>query len=234
MPIIRNVHHKYGKDKPKSDLLPKTFKNIISTAKKIMKNKGLFFFVIAYFFYIDGVGTVIGIATAYGAELGLGVGGMIGALFLTQIVAMPFSILFGKLADIYNSINLIIAAILVYLCICITGFIMGYGLETALFGHNVAIVLFWVLAFLVGTVQGGIQATSRAVYGRLIPPDNSGEYFGFFEIFGRFAAILGPFLYATVLVATGRPSVSILSIVATFLIGLSILIYGKKHIKFEV
>jgi UMF1 family MFS transporter len=234
IPIILNVHHKYGKAKPESRLIQRTFKNILATAEKISKNKGLLIFIIAFFFYIDGVGTVIGIATAYGAELGLGINGMIGALFLTQIVAMPFSILFGRLADIYNSINLIISAILIYICICIVGFIMGYGLENSLFGNDVGVVLFWILAFLVGTVQGGIQATSRAVYGRLIPADNAGEYFGFFEIFGRFAAILGPFLYATVLSFTGKPSLSILSIIFTFVIGLTILIHGKKYIRFEM
>jgi len=231
IPIIKNVHHKYGVDRPQAGMTGQAFKTTWETAKKIMKNKGLFIFIIAYFFYIDGVGTVIGMATAYGAELGLGAEGMIGALFVTQIVAMPFSILFGKLADRFNSINLIIAAIIIYLGICITGFIMGFGLEEYWFGENVAIILFWALAFMVGTVQGGIQATSRAVYGRLVPPENSGEYFGFFEIFGRFAAILGPFLYATILSVTGRPSVSILSIIVIFLVGLVILLFGKKHLK---
>jgi len=99
------------------------------------------------------------------------------------------------------------------------------------FGADVAIVIFWALAFMVGTVQGGIQATSRAVYARMIPPENSGEYFGFFEIFGRFAAILGPFLYATVLSITGRPPLAIISIMFVFLVGLIILICGKKHLK---
>ncbi|MCL2217375.1 MAG: MFS transporter [Defluviitaleaceae bacterium] len=230
VPMIRNVHHKYPVDVPQNGMISGAFKTIWATAKKITKNKGMFLFIVAYFFYIDGVGTVITMATAYGAELGLGDTGLIGALFVTQIVAMPFSILFGKLADRFNSINLIIAAICVYLLICVTGFVMGFGLEENWFGYGVGMVMFWALAFMVGTVQGGIQATSRAVYGRLVPPENSGEYFGFFEIFGRFAAILGPFLYATVLAITGRPSVSILSIIFIFLIGLTILLVGKKHL----
>jgi len=250
IPILLNVHHKYGKSKPEKNIIHKTFQNILSTAVKISKNKGLLIFIIAFFFYIDGVGTVIRMATAYGAELGLGVGGMIGALLVTQLVAMPFSIFFGKLADKYNSINILISAIIVYIFICITGFIMGFGLEIVCsheqivdcscctehrwFGHDVALVLFWTLAFLVGTVQGGIQATSRAVFGRMIPPNNSGEYFGFFEIFSRFAAILGPFLYATILSLTGRASFSILSIILVFILGMSVLLYGKKYIKFEV
>jgi len=254
IPIIRDVNHKYAVEPPPTGMITDALKKILATAKKIVKNKGLFVFIIAYFFYIDGVGTVIGMATAYGAELGLGAVGMIGALFVTQIVAMPFSILFGRLADRFNSINIIITAICVYLVICVTGFIMGFGMEGYVpartlydgaglvymeiggsdgrwFGADVAIVMFWILAFMVGTVQGGIQATSRAVYARMIPPENSGEYFGFYEIFGRFAAILGPFLYATVLSITGRPPLAIISIMFVFLVGLVILLFGKKHLK---
>ena len=231
VPMIKNVHHKYEQEIPEKGMIGEAFKKIFETAKKISKNKGILVFIIAYFFYIDGVGTVISMATAYGAELGLGDVGMIGALFVTQIVAMPFSILFGKLADKYNSINLIIVAICIYLVICLTGFIMGFGLEEYWFGVDVATILFWALAFMVGTVQGGIQATSRAVYGRMVPPESAGEYFGFFEIFGRFAAILGPFLYQLMLGITGRPSVSILSIIVIFITGLVILVAGKKHIK---
>jgi len=232
IPMIRDVRHKHGVDVPPKGMITDAFKKILATARKIVKNKGLFIFIIAYFFYIDGVGTVISIATAYGAELGLGAVGMIGALFVMQLVAMPFSILFGKLADRFNSINIIIGAICIYLVICGMGFVMGFGMEgERWFGADVAIMMFWALAFMVGTVQGGIQATSRAIYARLIPPENSGEYFGFFEIFGRFAAILGPFLYATILGITGRPYFAILSIALVFIVGLVLLLYGRKHLR---
>ena len=230
IPMIRDVHHKYGVDSPKKGFMREALKNAVSTARKIAKNKGMFIFIIAYFFYIDGVGTVIGMATAYSSELGLDAAGMIGALFLTQIVAIPFSMLFGKLAKVMNPINLLACAIGVYIVICIKGFIMGFGLEMAWFDESVAIIIFWALAFLVGTVQGGVQAISRSTFGRLVPPENSGEYFGFFEIYGRFSTILGPFLYATVLTITGRPSISMLSIIFIFLIGLTILLAGRRHI----
>lgn len=230
IPIVRNVHHKYGNETPTKGFVSLTFKNIMATARKIVKNKGVFIFIIAYFFYIDGVGTVIRMATAYGAELGLGAEGMIGALFVTQVVAFPFSILFGKLAKSWNPINLITVAICIYVVICLTGFIMGFGLEQYWFGVSTALIFFWALAFMVGTVQGGIQAISRSTFGQLVPPENSGEYFGFFEIFGRFAAILGPALYALVLGITGRPSFSILSIIGIFLLGLIILTAGRRHI----
>jgi len=231
IPMIRDVRHKYGVDAPQKGFMSQTLKNVINTARKITKNKGMFIFIIAYFFYIDGVGTIINMATAYGSELGLDAAGMIGALFVTQIVAFPFSMLFGKLAKLMNPINLISGAIGVYLVICLMGFFMGFGLEMAWFDESTAIFIFWALAFLVGTVQGGIQAISRSTFGRLVPPENSGEYFGFFEIYGRFSTILGPFLYATILSVTGRPSISILSTIFIFLIGLTILLAGREHLK---
>ena len=230
IPMIRNVHHKHGTDAPKKGFMIHTFRNIAGTAKRIVKNKGMLVFVVAYFFYIDGVGTIINMATAYGAELRLDTTMMILALFITQIVAVPFSILFGRLAKKINPINVIICAICVYLLIVLTGFAMGFGLETQWFEENIAIILFFVLAIMVGTVQGGIQAISRSTFGRLVPPENAGEYFGFFEIFGRFAAILGPGLYALVMHLTGRPSFSIISIGIVFLIGLTILLSGRKHL----
>ncbi|MDR2833487.1 MAG: MFS transporter [Streptococcaceae bacterium] len=229
-PIIKNVHHQYGVPKPESGLLKETMSNTVQSFKRVFQNKAVFYFLIAYFFYIDGVGTVINMATAYGSELGLNTTGMLGALFVTQVVAFPFSIIFGRLSKKVHSIRLIIAAICIYLFICIVGFFMGFGLEQELFGLDVAIALFWVLAFLVGTVQGGIQAISRSTYGKLVPVEQSGEYFGFFEIFGRFSAILGPGLYALILNTTGRPSVSMLSITVLFSIGLVVLLRNRKVI----
>ncbi|MCL2223110.1 MAG: MFS transporter, partial [Oscillospiraceae bacterium] len=200
-------------------------------------NKGMMFFIIAFFFYNDGVGAVMTMATAYGMEIGLAdVGpltdgnGMILALFVTQIVAMPCSILFGKLANKYSSINLILFAIFIYFLICITGFIMGFGLELGWFDYTVAMILFWALAFMVGTVQGGIQATSRAVWARIIPPEHSGEYFGFYEISGRLSGFLGPLLYATILATTGSASLGIIPIALIFVTGFVLLVIGKKHI----
>jgi len=230
IPMIRDVHHKHQAEIPEGGFLKDALAKVFSTGKKIFKNKTMLFFLAAYFFYIDGVGTIINMATAYGTELGLDAVGMIGALFVTQIVACVFSILFGKLSKTINSINLIVLAICVYIVICIIGFIMGYGLETGAFSTDIAIILFWILAFMVGTVQGGIQAISRSTFGRLVPAENSGEYFGFFEIYGRFSTILGPFLYAAVLNITGRPDLSILSIIVIFLIGLTILLTGRKRL----
>jgi UMF1 family MFS transporter len=142
--------------------------------------------------------------------------------------------MFGRLSKKTSPLNLIFAAIFIYIGICIVGFLMGFGLEEAWFGVGEATMLFWLLAFMVGTVQGGIQAISRSCYGRLVPPENAGEFFGFFEIFSRFAAILGPFLYATILRTTGRASFSILSTVLLFSVGLTILLFSRKDLKAQL
>ena len=233
IPILKNVHHKYETELPASGLYRQAMRDIVKTAKKIRQNKGVLMFLIAYIFYIDGVGTIISIATAYGAELGLDGPGMIIALFMTQIVAFFFSLLFGALSKKTNPLNLIIGSIIMYCVISILGFAMGFGLEEELFGIETAQIMFWVLAFMVGTVQGGIQAISRSTYGRLIPPEESGEYFGFFEIFGRFASVIGPALYAVILGSTGRSSFGILAILILFAVGLTVLLKGRKHIVFK-
>jgi len=230
IPILKNVYHKYETELPASGLYRQAIRDIAKTAKKIGQNKGILMFLIAYIFYIDGVGTIISIATAYGADLGLDGTGMIIALFMTQIIAFGFSLLFGKLSKKTNPLNLIIASIIVYCVISILGFAMGFGLEEELFGIETAQIMFWVLAFMVGTVQGGIQAISRSIYGRLIPPEESGEYFGFFEIFGRFASVMGPTLYAIILGATGRRDFGILAILLLFVVGLAVLLKGRRHI----
>ena len=229
IPFLKNIKQTHGIDKPQSGVFEETFGNAIKTAVKIYHDKKIFYFVIAYFFYIDGVGTVITMSTAYGATLGLDATGMILALLVTQLVAFPCSIIFGNIARKIGSLKMLTVAIAVYLAVCIVGFIMGFGLEEKWFGTETALMLFWALAVMVGTVQGGIQALSRSYFGKIIPPENAGEFFGFFDIFGKFAAIIGPGLYAITKTVTGRSSFAILSLVLLFLIAIIIMVAGKKH-----
>ena len=229
IPFLKNIKQEHGIDKPKIGVFKATFGNVGKTAIKIIKDKKIFYFVLAYFFYIDGVGTVITMSTAYGTTLGLDATGMILALLVTQLVAFPCSIIFGNIAKKIGSLKMLMVAIIVYLAVCILGFIMGFGLEENWFGVETALTLFWILAVMVGTVQGGIQALSRSYFGKIIPPDNAGEFFGFFDIFGKFAAIIGPGLYAVTKATTGRSSFAILSLVLLFLIALIIMGIGKKH-----
>ena len=232
IPFLKDVHQKYSIEKPESfSILSAAFSAAVVTAKKILKNKKILFYILAYFFYIDGVGTVIVMSTVYGATLGLDTTSMILALLMTQLIAFPCSIWFAALAQRYGSLKLIRGAVVIYLVICSVGFIMGFGLEQNLFGIDTAVVLFWILACMVGTVQGGIQAISRSYFCQMIPPENSGEFFGFFDIFGKFATVLGPLLYALVRGITGSPAFAILSIIVLFLLGLIMLGVGNKYFK---
>ena len=230
IPFMKNVHQRHSIEKSENQVIVRAaFSAAWATIKKITKNKKMLFFVIAYFFYIDGVGTVISMSTAYGTTLGLGTTGMILALLATQLIAFPCSIWFAALAKRFSSLKVLQFAVSEYVVICVIGFFMGFGLEKNLFGIETATVLFWVLACMVGTVQGGIQALSRSYFCKMVPPENTGEYFGFFDIFGKFAAVLGPLLYALVRNLTDSPAYAILSIVALFILGLIMLAISDRR-----
>jgi len=242
IPILKNVHQKHYVEIPAKNLITNTLKNVLKTAVEIFSNKGIFVFVLAYFFYIDGVNTVIHMATAYGSTLGLDSTGMILALLVTQIVAVPCSIFFGKLAQKFGSLKMILFAVCMYAFICLVGFYMGYTIEHALTvdplkgdvylaAKATSQTLFWVMAVLVGTVQGGIQAISRSYFGKLIPPERSNEFFGFFDIFGKFAAVIGTLMYGLISQLTKSAAMGILSVSALFIVALVILVVGKKSLK---
>ncbi len=232
IPILKNVHQVHSIDKPAGTLIVSAFKGIAHTARDIVANKAILVFMLAYFFYIDGVNTVIHMATVYGSTLGLDSTGMILALLVTQIVAVPFSIAFGRLAKRFGSIRMITAAIMIYIVICAVGFYMGIIVESGVPGAaDQATKLFWAMAVLVGTSQGGIQALSRSFFGKLIPPSRSNEFFGFFDIFGKFAAVMGPAIYAFFAHTTGRSSSGILALVILFAIGLIIIFVGRNQLR---
>ena len=240
IPFLKNVKQQYSVEDAPQALAKEAFRNAWKTFKDILKDKKILFFIIAYFFYIDGVDTIISMATNYGETLGLGAIGMILALLVTQIVAVPFSILFGNLAKKVGAMKMIAIAVCVYFVITILGFFMGFNIEQAeLSGGDIdaalklSSTLFWILATLVGTVQGGIQALSRSYFGQIIPPERSNEYYGFLDIFGKFSCVIGPALYAATYAATGRASLGILSIIVLFFGGMVALFAGRKYMKAE-
>lgn len=144
-------------------------------------------YILAYFFYIDGVHTVISMATTYGTNLGLDSTGMMLALLLVQVLGLPFCLLYMKLAKKFGARTMVGVGICVYMFICVFAFFMRELWQ------------FWVLAVLCATSQGGIQALSRSMFGKLIPDKaRSGEFFGFFDIFGKFSSIIGPTLVGIV------------------------------------
>jgi len=238
IPFWKNVEQVHYVETPPAELLKAAVGNTVRTFKEILSNKVVLFFILAYFFYIDGVGTIISMATNYGSTLGLGTIGMILALLVTQIVAMPFSIFFGNWGKKYGALKMITIAVVVYTVITVIGFGMGFIVdfhEMLGMSYDEAIgissVLFWVLATLVGTVQGGIQALSRSYFGQIIPPERSNEYFGFLDIFGKFACVIGPALYALVYGVTGTASFGILSVILLFIGGGAMLLIGRPYFK---
>ncbi len=163
-----------------------SFKRLGNGLKEMSKNKGILLFLIAFFFYIDGVYTIIDMAVSFGDALGLASDDLLIALLATQVVAFPCAIIFGKLAKKVASDKLIM--------VCITAYI-GIALY-AIFLKTIA--QFWILAICVGMFQGAVQALSRSYFARIIPAEKSGEYFGVYDIFGKGAAFLGTFMVATI------------------------------------
>jgi UMF1 family MFS transporter len=179
-----------------------------ATLKDIYKNeKKVLFFLIGFFFYIDGVSTIIDEAVAIGTALGLGQVGLLVVLLLTQVVAFAFATLFSKLTEKYENSFLI--------SVCIGGYI--FVAIYALFMHT--LWQFGIMAFIVGMFQGAIQALSRSYYAQIIPAETSGEYFGLYDICGKGAAFMGTTLMAAVTQITGRQNIGVASIVVIFLAG---------------
>ena len=233
IPFLKNVHQVHYIEARKG-LLSSTIRNLGQTAKDIFRQKHIFMFILAYFFYIDGVGTIISVSTSYGSKLGLDNISMILALLMTQIVAVPFSILFGRISERIGALRALCGAVGIYFFITLVGFYMGFNIENHPGDEGaltLSLVLFWCMAFLVGTVQGGIQAISRSHFGKLIPPERSNEYFGFFDIFGKFAAVIGPLLVAMFTQLTGRDSIGVISLALLFLLGLVLLLVGQRRAK---
>lgn len=187
------------------------FQRIKITLRNISQYRELSKFLIAFWFYNDGIGTIMRMATIYGREVGIGKSDLIGALLLTQFVGIPCSLIFGKLGQKIGAKKGTIIALFVYLLITIKGYYLSSALD------------FWILAGMVGLVQGGAQALSRSLYGSMVPKGKSAEFYGFFGISSKFAAITGPFVFAIVGQITGSSRLGIISVAAFFIIGMFVL-----------
>ncbi|HPS87054.1 MAG TPA: MFS transporter [Spirochaetota bacterium] len=213
IPMIKNVKQKYFIP---HDLSPvkNSFRRMISGIKEIKKFKQIYLFLIAYFFYIDGVDTIISMAVAYGIDAGLGTVLLIGAILMIQVLAFPFSIVYGKLSEIFSAGTMIQAGIIVYVVITVISFFLP-----VIESENSKKIVFYLLSFLVATSMGGIQALSRSYFGKIIPPERSAEFFGLYNIFGKFAAIMGPFLMGAATDISGNSRYGILCIILLFAAG---------------
>ncbi len=221
IPIFKHVHQRHYIER-EANPVAKSFKRLGKTFKEIKKYRALFLFLLAYFFYIDGVGTIITMSTAYGSDLGITSTNLLIILFATQVVAGPFAILYGRLAEKFTGKKMLYVGIFVYIIVCI----YAYFLKTTLD--------FWILAMLVASSQGGIQALSRAYFAKLIPKKNSNEFFGFYNIFGKFASILGPLLVGVTAQITGHSNSGVFSLVILFIIGIVVLAFVPEPKKNEL
>jgi UMF1 family MFS transporter len=223
VPILRRVRQRYA-IAPVARPVREAFRRLWHALTNIRRYRRAFLFLLAYFFYIDGVDTVITMATAYGRDLGLGVTTLVLVVLFIQIVAFPFALLYGRLAAVTSARAMIFVGIGVYSVITGLAFFLP-----VIPGMSTRIVLFWVLALLVASSQGGIQALSRSFFGKLIPKEKSAEFFGFYNIFGRFATILGPLLMGLFGRLTGHTRYGVLAILPLFLIGGLILTRVKEE-----
>ena len=196
--------------------LPNKIKNFLLSFKDIAREPEAFKFLIAFWLYNDGIGTIIKMATAYGIEIGIKSQDLILAILLTQFVGIPFTILFGNITKKMKTKIAIFLALMVYIIITIWGAFMKSAIE------------FYMLAILVGTVQGGSQSLSRSLYSRLIPKEKSAKFFGFYALSSKFSTILGPLLFGIVSQITGHGRYAIFSLVIFFIGGGMLLLKVKE------
>ena len=215
IPLILNVHEPESgnaKNEPHVNPAKVAFKRIHVTFGELKRYRELFLFLIAFWVYNDGIGTIIKMAAIYGAEIGIGQTSLIGALLMTQFVGIPFTFAFGRVAGYLGTKNSILLGLAVYTGISIG----GYFMQTAL--H------FWILAFLVGTVQGGTQALSRSLFGSMLPKDKTCEFFGFYGMSSKFAGIVGPLAFAIVSQLMGSSRLAIVMLIVFFIAGAALLL----------
>ena len=216
LPLLKNYKQKHYIEVSEKALSASLIR-IVNTLRDMKHHKHVLLFVVAFFFYIDGVYTIIDMATAYGQALGLDSTGLLLALLVTQIVAFPFALLYGRLAHKYKTENIITVCIIAYIAIAVYAIFLRTQTQ------------FWILAVCVGMFQGGIQALSRSHFAKIIPPEKSGEYFGLLDICGKGAAFLGTTLVSLLTQLTGDASKGVSAITVLIVIGLIVFRMSVKR-----
>jgi UMF1 family MFS transporter len=216
IPLFRNVAEPPRRIEPREEGLELNplivgFRRLGETVGELRQYRQLVVFLAAFFFYSDGIGTIIKMATAYGSQIGLGTESLIGALLVVQFVGVPFTFAFGALADRIGARNGIMLALAVYAGISVFGYFVTEAWH------------FWVLAIAVGMVQGGAQALSRGLFASMIPRAKSSEFFSFYSVFEKMAGILGPIVFGVASQVTGTGRVGILAVIIFFIIGMALL-----------
>jgi UMF1 family MFS transporter len=213
VPLLRNVPEPQpviARDESYNPVLA-GYQRLVRTLRDVRRFKELIKFLVAFWLYNDGIGTIIVMAVIFGAEIGIGRFHLIGAILMVQFLGIPFTVLFGRLPERLGTKNSILFALAIYTIIAI----LGYFVQKP--AH------FWLLAFLVSIVQGGTQALSRSMYASMTPLSKSGEFFGFYNVSSKFAGIIGPALFGAVGQLTGSSRLSIISLIIFFLAGALVL-----------
>ena len=219
VPMIKDVKQRHYIE-PEPRPVYHSFKRLADTFKNIRHHKNVFLFLLAYFFYIDGVDTIIKMVVPYATSV-LGTNSLdtftlLGILLVIQIIAFPCAILYGNLAKRFSTRTMIIVGIFTYIVSCIAAFFIS------------SVWHIFILGAMIGSAQGGIQALSRSYYAKIVPKEKSNEFFGFYNIFGKFAAIIGPGVMSLTTTLTGNAKLSILAIIPLFIIGFVVFITLPK------
>lgn len=209
LPMLKNVQQTHYVEL-EEHYIKNCFSNILKTLKKVKSNRKVFLFLLAFFFYIDGVHTIISMSTSFGLDIGLTQNTLMIVLIVLQIVAFPCAMIYGKLAEKFSPKIMILVGILTYTFVCFYAVFIKTALD------------FWILAMLVGSAQGGIQALSRSYFGKIIPKENSAEYYGIYNIFGRVSSVIGPLLVGIIGTLTKNTRYGVLSLVILFIISIFI------------
>lgn len=212
LPIFRNIKDAgVAQKKPVSFYAKEGFRRVFTTFRQIKQYPELLKYLIAFWFFNDGISTIISMATIYGKTIGIGTSDLIIALLITQFVGIPFTFLFGKIASKIGSKK----SLYISLCVYVLVVFLGYFMTSAL--H------FYALAFIVGMVQGGSQSIARSIYSRLVPKERTSEFFGFLSLSDKVSASLGPALFGAVSLLTGSTRQAILSLLVFFIVGILLL-----------
>ncbi len=223
LPLLLFVEEKKEYKKEKQTLMYAGYLRLKKTFQRVRSLKGLFLFLVAYWFYIDGVDTIIRMAVDYGMALGFESSSLILALLIVQFVSFPATLIVAKLADIWDTKKVIYLSLLIYIAIIVFASMMEKVSE------------FYILAIMISLVQGGIQALSRSYYSKMIPQKYAAEFFGFYDLLGKFAVILGPLLIAGMALVSHSSRASIASVAILFIIGGILLFFvDEKKISKEV
>lgn len=226
IPMWRSVKQRHYVEQ-RGSLVKQTLSRLSSVARRILNNKSVLLFLLAYFFYIDGVGTIIHMASIFGSSMGLGQTELIIILLVVQLVAFPCAIFYGILARKWSVRTMLLTGIVTYMIICAVAMFLE---PLRALGKTPLLLGFMALAVLVGTAQGGIQALSRSFFGKLVPPESANEFFGFYDIFGKFSAVLGPFLFGLVWDATQKSYLGVIPVLMMFIIGGGLFLMVPKKI----